>query len=276
MIRQFYLENEYGDLYYLNYKNRTLISQVSGLGFSLDLKYLEYSNLYSKSEYDMPLSEIQETLIFLDGYQGYKKFMDYLAKSQKSLKLHYINDAFSAYCYVDISSITKSELVANTIHSQITLKKLSLWLKEKTIEIIANGSQVKKSYPYLYPYAYSSSYNGRINIKNEGLDKAPLVIEISGDVINPEVNIIKNGLVISKLKLYIEKSNATVKVNSVPNKQEMTLEDTNQITNIYQEQDFNEDNFLYLDHGEYELEFKPGTATKSRCKIILLEGHLGI
>ena len=132
MIRQFYLENEYGDIYYFNHKNQTIISQVSGLVFSLDLKYLEYSRFYSRSEYNIPLSEITETIIFLRGYEGYKKFVDYISKSNKEYKLHYENDAFKAYCYVDIASLSKAELVANTIQSNVVFKKLSLWLKEKS------------------------------------------------------------------------------------------------------------------------------------------------
>lgn len=276
MIRQFYLENEYGDIYYFNHKNQTIISQVSGLGFSLDLKYLEYSQFYQKSDYNIPLTEITETLIFLKGYQGYKDFVDYISKSYKSYKLYYENQAFKAYCYVDIASLSKAELIAGTIQSDIIFKKLSLWLKEKSYEIIANGSSSGKVYPYTYPYYYSSSYEGKAFIRNEGLDKAPILIEIIGNVINPEVHIKKNGETISLLRLYVSKENVNISINAMPSKQEMIMDEAGNKTDIYGQQDFEVDNFIFLDHGDFEVEFKPGVATESICKLTVIEGYLGI
>ena len=276
MIRQFYLENEYGDIYYFNHKNQTIISQVSGLGFSLDMKYLEYSRFYSRSEYNIPLSEISETLIFLRGYQGYKDFVDFISKSNKEYKFHYENDAFKAYCYVDVVSLSKAELVASTIQSNIIFKKLSLWLKEKSYEIIANGTSNGKVYPYSYPYYYSSSFEGKAFIRNEGLNDAPLVVEIIGNVIDPEVLIKKNGEVISTLRLYVTAEDITITINSIPSKQEMVMDESGVNTDIYGFQDFEEDNFIFLDHGDYEIEFKPGVATEVICRVTVLEGYLGI
>lgn len=276
MIRQFYLENEYGDIYYFNHKNQTIISQVSGLGFSLDMKYLEYSRFYSRSEFNIPLSEISETLIFLKGYQGYKSFVDFISKSNNEYKLHYQNDAFNAYCYVDIASLSKAELVANTIQSSIVFKKLSLWLKEKSYEIIANGSSSGKVYPYSYPYYYSSSYEGKVFIRNEGLNDAPMVIEMIGSVVDPEVLIKKNGVVVSTLRLYLTAENITITINSIPSKQEMVMDESGDVTDIYGLQDFEEENFIFLDHGDYVIEFKPGIATESICRVTVLEGYLGI
>lgn len=249
---------------------------MSGLGFSLDLKYLEYSQFYQKSDYNIPLTEITETLVFLKGYQGYKHFVDYISKSYKSYKLYYENQAFKAYCYVDIASLSKAELIAGTIQSNIIFKKLSLWLKEKTYEIIANGSSSGKVYSYTYPYFYSSSYEGKAFIKNEGLDKAPILIEIIGNVINPEVHIKKNGETVSLLRLYVTAENATIIINAMPSKQEMIMDESGIKTDIYSQQDFEVDNFIFLDHGDFEVEFKPGVATESICKLTVIEGYLGI
>lgn len=276
MIRQFYIENKYGDIYFFNHQNQTLISQVSGLGFSLDLKYLEYQNYYTRSKYNIPLTEISMTLVFLKGYEGYKTFVDFISKSNGDIKLNYQTDAFKAYCYVDIASLSKAELSAGTVQSNITLKKLSLWLKEKSYEIIANGSSSGKVYPYRYPYYYSSSYKGKVFIKNEGLNDAPVVIEMFGNVADPEVLIKKNGEVVSTLRLYLTAENITITVNSIPSKQQIIMDESGVVTDIYGLQDFEENNFIFLDHGDYEIEFKPGVATESICKVTVLEGYLGI
>jgi hypothetical protein len=276
MIRKFYIENKYGDTYQFSHQNQTLISQVSGLGYALDLKYLEYQNYYARSEYNLPLTEITMTLVFLRGYHGYKSFVDFISQSNEDLKLHYQTDAFSAYCYVDISNLSKAELVAGSIQSSITLKKLSLWLREKSYEIIANGSSNGKVYPYGYPYTYSSSYEGKTNIRNDGLSDAPVVIELIGNVIDPQVIFKKNGVVVSTLRLYLAAENVSIMVNSIPSKQQISMDESGVVTDIYGLQDFEENNFIFLEYGDYEIEFKPGVATESICKITVVEGYLGI
>lgn len=276
MIRQFYLENEYGEIYYFDHRSQTIITQASGLGFALDIKYLEYNRIYAKSEYQIPLSEISETLVFLRGYQGYKAFVDYLSKSKKEHKLFYITPAFEAYTIVDVSSLSKAELVSGTIQSQIIFKKLSLWIKEKTYEIIANGSSYGKVYPYQYPFIYANSYQGITNITNQGLDEAPLNIEIYGAFSNPEITIKKNGHIIQRLKLYVESEDATLTVISNPSEQVITMIENGTIYDVYGMQDFEADNFLFVSHGDYEVEFKPGVSSRTVCRITLFEGYVGI
>jgi hypothetical protein len=276
LIRQFYLENEYGEIYYFDHRSQTIITQASGLGFALDIKYLEYNRIYAKSEYQIPLSEISETLVFLRGYQGYKAFVDYLSKSKKEHKLFYITPAFKAYTIVDVSSLSKAELVSGTIQSQIIFKKLSLWIKEKTYEIIANGSSYGKVYPYQYPFIYANSYQGITNITNQGLDEAPLNIEIYGAFSNPEITIKKNGHIIQRLKLYVESEDATLTVISNPSEQVITMIENGTIYDVYGMQDFEADNFLFVSHGDYEVEFKPGVSSRTVCRITLFEGYVGI
>ncbi|HAX02691.1 MAG: hypothetical protein A2Y45_01370 [Tenericutes bacterium GWC2_34_14] len=276
MIRSFFLENEYGEIYYFDYRNQTIITQVSGLGFSLDIKYLQYHRMYAKSEYQIPLTEITETLIFLKGYQGYKTFVDYLSKSNKEHKLHYTTPAFKAYTYVDVSNLSKAELVSGTIQSQIIFKKLSLWIKEKSYEIIANGSSYGKVYPYQYPFIYANSYQGITHINNQGLDEAPLNIEIYGAFLNPEITVKKNGTIIQKLKLYVESDDATLTVISNPSEQVIQMIENGTTYDIYGMQDFEADNFLFINHGDYEIEFKPGVSLPSACRVTLFEGYMGI
>jgi hypothetical protein len=202
--------------------------------------------------------------------------VDFISKSNEEYKLHYQNDAFSAYCYVDIASLSKAELVASTIQSNIVFKKLSLWLKEKSYEIIANGSSSGKVYPYSYPYYYSSSYEGKAFVRNEGLNDAPVVIEMIGSVIDPELLIKKNGEVVSTLRLYLTAEDITITINSIPSKQEIIMDESGVVIDIYGLQDFEEENFIFLEHGDYEIEFKPGVATESICRVTVLEGYLGI
>ena len=97
-----------------------------------------------------------------------------------------------------------------------------------------------------------------------------------GSFIDPEVLIKKDGEIISTLRLYITAEDITLTINAIPSQQEMVMDESGVITDIYRHQDFETDNFIFLDHGNYEIEFKPGVAKQSICRVTILEGYLGI
>ena len=44
MIRQFYIVNEVGQTYFFDYRNNTIISDITNLGFSKSNTYLKYDD----------------------------------------------------------------------------------------------------------------------------------------------------------------------------------------------------------------------------------------
>jgi hypothetical protein len=65
-------------------------------------------------------------------------------------------------------------------------------------------------------------------------------------------------------------------VSAVPNDQYIRLLDNSVVTSLYAEQDFTCDNFLFVDPGECEVEFKPGVAGATRCRITMLKVIWGV
>ena len=275
MIRRFYLENTFGNRFYFDYRSGCLISGLSGLGFSKELTYLKYDQFYDLVDQTQPLLEIQAILTFLKGYLGYSKILEYLKLSTKSLKLVY-QTFDQAFCYVEIKSLSKQELVAGVLQCQITFQKLSLWLKELSSVIEVNVESFGKVYPFIYPYLYSVSFEGKIKIQNRGVVKAPLLIEMIGAVNDPEVTILKDGNTLSKLKLYHTTDVGMTVISAIPTNQYMHQITGDETISIYDKQDFTCDNFLFVEPGEYEIEFKPGVANPTLCRITMLEGYLGV
>lgn len=275
MIRRFYLQNLSGNRFYFDYQTGCLISNLSGLGFQKDFTYLSFDQFYDRVEETYPLTDIQATLIFLKGYVGYREFLEYLKLGDKDMVLYYESND-TAYCHVEVKSLTKSEIKNGALQSELVLQKKSLWLKSQIITIDVNVVNQGKVYPFHYPYRYSVSFEGKVKITNRGIIPAPLVIEISGAVDDPEVLVVKNGEVISVLRLYLQSNEGEIIVSSIPNKQYMLQRSGNVTTSIYDKQDFTEDNFLFIDPGEYELEFRPGVSSETNCRIHMLEGFLGV
>jgi hypothetical protein len=275
MIRRFYLQNQSGNRFYFDYRSSCLISNLSGLGFQKDFTFLSYDQFYDRVDETYPLTDIQATLVFLRGYSGYADFLDFLKLGDKEMLFYYESND-TAYCQVEIKSLTKSEIKNGALQSELILQKKSLWLKSQVLTIDVNVINQGKVYPFQYPYRYSVSFEGKIKLTNRGIIPAPLVIEINGAVDDPEVLVLKNGQVVSVLRLYLQSNEGDIIVSSIPNKQFMFQISGNVKTSIYDKQDFTEDNFLFIDPGEYELEFRPGVSSETKCRIQMLEGFLGV
>jgi hypothetical protein len=275
MIRKLYLENSYGNKFHFDYRSGCLLSAITGLGFTQELTYLKYDSMYQQVDSTLPLQDIEATITFLQGYRGFTSLMEYIQQDIKNLKLYYESHDI-AYCYVDIKSVSKGELLGSSLQCQVVFQKLSLWLKSRTFLIEPISDERGKKYPYTYPYYYPASYEGKLIIHNRGVQKAPLFIEIIGSVHEPEVTVSKNGVLTSTLRILVSQGDGVIQVSSIPNNQFMKSTQNGVTTSVYPLQDFECENFLFIEPGESTVQFKPGSNLTSTCRIVMLEGYLGV
>ena len=273
MIRKLYLLNEKGVSFMFDYTTQVLISELDGLGFSHDISYLKYGNFYFSVDKEHPLTKVTARLTFLNGYKGYTDLLDFLKGSQ-TLELHYSANG-TKYCYIEIESIDKKELIAGTLQCLVTFDKLSPWLRKSTLLIDLEENMQGKIYPHTYPHNYSVTFEGKTTLNNSGNYKAFIRVEISGAVTNPEINIYQNNQVVTSMKLNVESEFCEITVDPNPMQQVIEMTENGQTRNIYHEQDFTRDNFLKVDPGLFEIEFKPGVSESILCRVILTEVFTG-
>lgn len=272
-MRHFYLLNKKGSAFYFDYRTSTLFSNPAGLGINKENTYLKFDFDYLEIKEDNPISEISGTLIFLKGYKGYHEFLNYL-KDSKDLNFYYSAET-KKYCHVIIKKLSKTELVYGVLQCELVMDRLSLWKNNVALEIDLKINTNSKVYPYTFPFIYSVTYEGKIKVKNNGSIKAPLLIEIDGAVDEPEICILKNDEILSKLKLYVKSDDCKIIVDSTVTNQNMKMIVKETEEDIYQYQDFTCDNFLFIDPGDFEIEFKPGVSFNTKCKITFIEGYMG-
>ena len=275
MIRKFYLENSKGQVFNFNYYNGCLLANINGLGFSYKISYLKYDHIYTAVKKDEPLGEISFDIVFLDGYSGYQKLIDYLNIETSNLKLYYVSND-TKYVYVDFVNLSKSEIVDGHLKSGVILNKKTYWIKEKSFILSFDSSvQSGKVYPFKYSYSYSETTGGKARLKIDGVTKASTLIEITGDVKNPSLNVLKGDEVITSMKLNIIKNNAKIVISSIPNEQYIKSIEGLLENDIYHLQDFEKDNFILLEPTDLTLEFNSGTNNETTFKIFIYEYHLG-
>lgn len=273
-MRKLYLVNEVGTAYYFDYRTGTLIASIADIGFQKDNTYITYKNTYTKVDEKNPQVTLEFGLVFLAGYQGYTDFLKYVRES-KELRLFYEVNHNAKYVYVAFKSITKTQLEYGTLQCKLVLDKLSLWQQKKNYEVTIGIVSGGKVYPYTYPYTYAFSYAGQVLIQNDGEVNAPLNIEIEGAVSNPRIEIYSGDDLVSTMQLYVSSTNCKIQVHAEETNQYMVKIENGIETNIYQLQDFNFENFLFIPNGSFKLIFNPGVTSNSICRIEVVEGYSG-
>jgi hypothetical protein len=275
MIRKIWLESETGSVFEFNEANRTLVTNLSGFGINLLNGYISYNDNYKKYLENIPLTDISATLLFLNGYEGYGRFVEYL-ENNSELRLYFVTKSKKRYCRVNVRELTKSDISANSIISELKLEKTSMWLLDVMNSIELNNEVVGKVYPHTFPYLYNESYQGIVELNNKGYRPAPTIIQINGSVKNPQVLLYKDDILVSSLRVYIETDNEFHKViiDSRENLQKIVKLENHLVTNIYDQQDFTKDTFLYLPVGITKVVFDPGKLSSATCNIMFVENYL--
>ncbi len=275
MTRKFYIENSKGQKFEFSYYSGFLISKISGLGFSYNMGYLKYEHTFHTIKKDELLGEIVFDIIFLNGYEVYQKLIEYLNIETTNLKLYYTTTD-TKFVYVDFVNLSKTEVADGHLKSTATLNKKTYWIKEKSFILnFDSTTQSGKLYPYSYPVSYSETTGGKARLKIEGVTNASTLIEITGNVKNPILNVLKGEEIITSMKLNIIKNNAKIVISSIPNEQYIRSYDGLVENDIYHLQDFEKDNFILLEPSYLTLEFNSGTNNETTFKIFIYEYHLG-
>ena len=91
-MRQLYLVDEIGATFTFGKSTNTYLVDVEGLGVERDNTYLNFDGTYKLAKRDNPKTEISGTVVFIDAYEGYTSFLNYLRKAQGSFRLFYKAD----------------------------------------------------------------------------------------------------------------------------------------------------------------------------------------
>lgn len=276
MLRQFYLKNENGIKFNLSPYSSVVLLNPNGLGITNNYQYNQYDNYFSSYENKLKMTNITGTLYLMDGYRGYQSLLDYISNST-DLRFFY-KSTEEKYIYVDINSITKTELKSNILQCNISFNKKSYWIKETIkyaqVEAKANG----KTFDYIFDYVFGDSMGGEFTLTNNGDLDAPVNIKIIGEFIEPEVEVydIDNNLLYST-KLFVSANNGDsyIEIISEEGKEKMIMFDGEVETNIFDKQDFSRTGFLYLTKGTNHIKFIPNTLNKVVLELTYLERFNG-
>ena len=235
MYRQFYIENGLGDKYYLTNKNfKHFLSDPQGLGFQKTVNGYTLGNVTKVTSSSYNFMTISGELLFYsereNAYQEYFNFVNFI--SFEPLQLFYLppNTLTPYYCDIELTQADKSEYNKDgMLHVPLSMQMTSRWLssEETVIELSKSFVGEGKHYDLGRPYYYAGNSLSNVEITNTGSEDIGMIIELNGDITNPQWTFTQNSVVYGSCKI-----NGTydyVKVNSQDGEQSIYLENDGSI-----------------------------------------------
>ncbi len=196
-IRNFYFENEKGQRIDCQKVDGNLfLFNVAGLGYEQEIEYSQIGNNFVKNKERTVQNVITGDLEFYNmTYDEYETFINFILQSnelrliyipKKSIRKEYYRD-------IDIVKIDKTEEDDyNVLTCPITINCKSLWYEETTAIYTIEPQNNEIRWDLEWDSRFADYDTRSLQHINRGHVEAPILVEISGHVLNP------------KLELYVE------------------------------------------------------------------------
>jgi len=208
-IRNFYFENETGKrIDCQKIDGGLFLYNVAGLGYEENIEYEQIGNTFIPNDRKMVQNQITGDLEFDNmTYDEYCNFVNFILKSE-NLKLIYVpktTNRFEYYRDIDLCKIDKlEEDDFNILTSPITIKCKSLWYRENKTIYDMREQQEEIRWDFEWDSKFTAYDIRSLEYINQGHVEAPILIEIAGPVINPEIQLYVEGELYQSVPFNIE------------------------------------------------------------------------
>lgn len=197
MVREFKLVNEKGQEYSLmNINDYCLLTEPNGLGYSYSTEYEQLGNTFIANLRKVEQGQINGTVNFLK-YDNYKSFIDFIESAEKlkfSYKIPFEQGVKEYFKDVEIQSLSKSEIQTNGLISElITFDCLSLWYEENTVIYTIEPLTNEIRWDFRWDSRFTDYDSRNLTYINKGHVEAPVLIKMSGHLVNPKIELYIEG-----------------------------------------------------------------------------------
>lgn len=197
MVREFKLVNEKGQEYSLmNINDYCLLTEPTGLGYSYSTEYERLGNTFIANLRKVEQGQINGIVNFLK-YDNYKNFIDFIESSEKlkfSYKIPFEQGVKEYFKDVNIQSVPKSEIQTNGLISEpVILDCLSLWYEENTVIYTIQPETGEIRWDFRWDSRFTDYDSRNLTYINKGHVEAPVLIEMSGHLVNPKIELYIEG-----------------------------------------------------------------------------------
>jgi len=208
MVREFKLLNEKGQSFSLmDIKNYCLLTEPTGLGYKYSTEYEQLGNTFVDNMKKLEQGQINATANF-SSYDNYKNFIDFIEGSEElklAYKIPYKDSPEEFLRNINMQLISKSEIKTNGVISEdIVIECKSLWYKENTFIYDMASQDGEMRWDFKWDSRFISYNIRRLQYINKGHVDAPIILEIEGPVVDPEIELYVEGELIQTVSLDVE------------------------------------------------------------------------
>ena len=209
MVREFRLINEKGQDYSLmDIESHILLTDPSGLGYSYSTEYQQLGNTFISNLRRMEQGQISGTANFLE-YDNFKNFIDFVEGSESlrfAYKIPYKDGSTKEYFKdVAIQSISKTQKQTNGIFSEtVNFDCLSLWYEENTVVYTITPQENEIRWDFRWDSRFIDYDTRNLEYINNGHTEAPILVEMTGHLVNPKIELYVNGQLYQTVEITVE------------------------------------------------------------------------
>ena len=197
MVREFKLVNEKGQEYSLmNINDYCLLTKPNGLGYSYSTEYEQLGNTFIANLRKVEQGQINGTVNFMK-YDNYKNFIDFIESAEKlkfSYKIPFEQGVKEYFKDIEIQSLSKSEIQTNGLISEsIVFDCLSLWYEENIVIYTIQPETGEIRWDFRWDSRFIDYDTRSLSYINKGHVEAPVLIEMSGHLVNPKIELYIEG-----------------------------------------------------------------------------------
>lgn len=239
--------------------NLDLVSEPKGLGFSLKTSTITTDIEEILVRYKQQLENITFDVNYAFGneYIKAKSIRQWIEKNTgRKMAIEYLTPADKLYANCIVDKFAFSEINNDKVLSiPLNIKQLSPFFDVVYNAILIYPSTTGKVYSYTYPYTYGIGVASNNIIENNYIKPIPLNITLYGEMMNPGVNIRKQGEVLNYGEVSFSGLNLTsdmwVNINAITGK--ITLFNGYTESDGYNYIDATKNSFIYANIGISEL-----------------------
>lgn len=197
MVREFKLVNEKGQEYSLmDIYNYCLLTEPNGLGYTYSTEYEQLGNTFIANLRKIEQGKINGILNFLN-YDNYKNFIDFVESSEElrfAYKIPFKQGSKEFYKDINIQTLEKSEIqLTGVISEAVIFDCLSLWYEENTVIYTIEPLTNEIRWDFEWDSSFTDYDTRNLTYINKGHVEAPILLEMSGHLVNPKIELYVEG-----------------------------------------------------------------------------------
>lgn len=206
-VRKFLLENEKGQQFDMNnFKESCLLTSPANLGFSYQSEFQQLGNTFVEDNRTIDKKDPSGTIYFKN-YDKCKEFIDFIEKSDKLkwiYKIPFTNGEKTYYRDVSIKEFQKSEKKIGILACPVVFNGLSLWYEQTVSIYTIEPTSNEIMWDFEWDSRFADYFTRTLQYINEGHVEAPVLVEMSGHIVNPVIELYIEGQLYQTVRFNVD------------------------------------------------------------------------